>query len=105
MKRAPAHLSRKAKRLWKTICNDFQNFDKYALLILETALQAHDRLEQAREIIDREGLTITNPTSGNTRANPALQIEKDSRQAFLSAMRLLGLNIEPPGPIGRPPGS
>jgi len=34
-----------------------------------------------------------------------LRIEKEARSGFLQAWRMLNLDIEPPGPMGRPPGT
>jgi P27 family predicted phage terminase small subunit len=72
------------------------------LLVLQVALEAYDRLCQARRLIDTEGIIITDP-SGRRRAHPALMVEKEARLGLLRAWRQLGLDVEPPGPVGRPP--
>ena len=98
----PPHLSTETKRLWKQLCHEW-DFDHSALILMKTALEAYDRLQTARREIDRDGTTITTPT-GHLKPHPSLRIEKEARAGFLMAWRMLNLNIEPPGEIGRPGG-
>lgn len=98
----PKHLSREAKAIWRQVVQGWE-MDEGGLFILRQALEAFDRLNQARELIDREGIVVTDP-SGRKRAHPALMVEKESRLALLRAWRQLGLDVEPPLPVGRPPG-
>ena len=60
-------------------------------------------MQQARELIEAEGL-IVEDRFGQKKAHPAVAIERDAKASFLRCIRELGLDIEPPGPIGRPPG-
>ena len=99
---APKHLSAEARRIWNKMVAEW-NFDDSTLMILRQALEAFDRLNQAREAIARDGLTVAD-RFGAQRAHPALIVEKDSRLALLRAWRQLGLDIEAPGQIGRPAG-
>jgi len=73
------------------------------LVLLQVALEAWDRIQAARAEVDRDGLIITDP-SGRRRPHPGLQIEKDQKLVLLKAWRQLGLDIEPPGAVGRPAG-
>ncbi len=70
-------------------------FDRQALVLLEVALQALDRLEEARALIAAEGLTSGKP-GGLVRLHPALKVEKEARAGFLMAWRALGLGLDPP---------
>jgi hypothetical protein len=79
------------------------NFDDASLLVLRAALEARDRGEQARLEIAKHGLLLPD-RFGVLHANAACQVEKDARLAYLRALRQLGLDIEPAGPRGRPPG-
>lgn len=101
--RAPATLSAEAKRIWRNM-NAEWTFDGQALLILKVALEAYDRLQEARRILDAVGCTYTTGT-GFEREHPLVKIEKEARNGFLAAWRMLNLDIEPPGETGRPPGS
>lgn len=73
------------------------------LVLLQVAMEAWDRAYQARAEVEKDGLLVVDP-SGRKRPHPALQIEKDTKLVFLRAWRQLGLDVEPPGPVGRPPG-
>lgn len=98
----PVHLSRAAKSWWRKIVTDW-DLELDALLVLQVALESYDRLVQARSLIDEEGIVVTDP-SGRKRAHPALAVEKEARLALLRAWRQVGLDVETPGPMGRPPG-
>jgi len=94
---APAYLSAEMRRFWKRVMDDYE-LEHDARLILKTACEAFDRAAQARELIAKEGLILVN------RRHPAIDVEAQSQGLFLRAMRQLGLDIDPPGPVGRPAG-
>ena len=100
--KAPPHLTREAKSLWRAILEEY-DLEASERAILKMALENYDRAQRCREQIDKEGATVRDP-SGRVRAHPALQAEKNAISAYLQAMRLLALNEEPPKPVGRPPG-
>ncbi len=102
--RAPKHLSKEAKKIWREIITEYAIDDIAGLKILRVALEAFDRAQAARETIDREGMTVLDKFN-QTKSHPLLPIERDSRAAFLSGLKALNLDIEPlnPGP-GRPSG-
>ena len=58
--------------------------------VLIAACEAHDRSHQARELLERDGITI-NTRHGEVKVHPAVAIERDSRIAFMRAIRELGL--------------
>ena len=101
-KRPPKHLSKESKKLWRSICSQW-DFDASGFMLLQTAFEAYDRLLEAKNIIDRDGIVIETPTKFK-KIHPALRIEKESRAGFLQAWRMLNLDIDAPGDIGRPPG-
>jgi len=98
----PEYLSDEACEVWKTL-NDEYNFETSDLMLLQTALECYDRLQICRRLIDKEGVLVEDP-SGRKRAHPALTAEKEARSGLLQAWRLLALDEEPPGPVGRPAG-
>ncbi|BDG59632.1 phage terminase small subunit P27 family [Caldinitratiruptor microaerophilus] len=102
--KAPAHLSAEAKKWWNRVVKEFEVDDTAGLMVLQQALEAFDRMRQAQEILAAEGLVIRNEATGMVRAHPAAKIEHDARMALLRYWKALGLDIEPPGPVGRPPG-
>ncbi len=103
--RPPKHLTAEAKKIWKQICNtwDLESAPD-ALLILRTGLEAWDRLQQARGVLDTEGLIIKNKTLKGeikTLKHPCLEAEKTARAGLLQAFRMLGLEFESSGLTGR----
>jgi P27 family predicted phage terminase small subunit len=98
----PTHLSRDAKAWWTRITAEF-DIDNAAALVLQSCLEAFDRTRDARAALKRDGLLVKD-RFGQPKAHPAAAIERDSYATLLRGWRLLGLDIEPPGPIGRPPG-
>lgn len=100
----PGHLSGAAQALWNEIHAGWV-LDPSQISVLAVSLQAFDRAEQARQLIDREGVTVKDRWQ-QTKAHPALNVERDSRAAYLAGLRQLGLDlVAPAGRIGRPPGS
>jgi len=93
----PEHLSDEAKAMWERVATEYE-LTPDALMLLRVALENWDRAQQARELVTRKGLVL------NGRRNPAVDIEKQCYSLFMRAMRQLGLDIEEPGPIGRPSG-
>lgn len=96
----PNSLTDEAKNIWKIVEKDFKLKD-YQLIVLKTALEAYDRMHEAKKEIDKKGI-ITTAANGFEQKNPALQIEKEARSGFLAAWKALDLNIEPPQDLGRP---
>ena len=62
---------------------------------LGVACESWDRTQQAREILDVEGLTYDD-RFGCPRSRPEVASERDSRIAFSRILRELKLDIEPP---------
>ena len=92
----PKHLSAESKRTYRRIATEF-DLGPDAENLLRLALESWDRAQQARELVRAEGL-ITKAG----RRHPAIDIETSSYSIYLRAVRQLGLDILPPGPVGRP---
>jgi hypothetical protein len=98
---APSHLSPESAALWDRLVGDYDlTGDDAALAVLQSALEAKDRADAARVILDKEGLTIPGDRGGR-KAHPCCAIERDARSAFLAAMRFLKLEAMPPPIKGR----
>jgi P27 family predicted phage terminase small subunit len=97
----PEHLSKAMQAWWKELTAQY-DFESHHLRILEAACSAWDRMTQAREILDEQGLTYQDKF-GNPRAAPEIAIERDSRLAFARLLRELALDVEPPPESPRPP--
>jgi phage terminase small subunit len=102
---APQTLSGDAQALWNRLCTEFVIDDSASRTLLETALAALDRANEARAAIDRDGACIRDRFD-QIQKHPMLSVERDCRAQFLQGMRLL--NLDPgtaPAPrLGRPPG-
>jgi hypothetical protein len=59
--------------------------------VLSTALEAHQRARECREVILRDGPTVTG-RDGQLRVHPVLAVEHDARAAWVS--KLLGLTYD-----------
>jgi P27 family predicted phage terminase small subunit len=91
---APEHLSPAMRKWWTTVTHTFV-LEHHHLLLLEAACDAWDRTVQARETLRREGLSVPTGTGG-TKKNPAVDIERDARAQFITALRTLDLDVETP---------
>ncbi len=95
----PAGLSAEARKLWSDVINEFE-LPAHAAKTLHVACQTLDRLRQSQKAIAADGIVIDGRQG--PRPHPAIAIERDSRTAFLRAMRELGLDLELPA-SPRPP--
>ena len=92
--RAPGHLSKEARRIWKEILSEYDINDAAGLRILRVACEAFDRAQAARGTIDRDGMTTVDKF-GQVKSHPLLPVERDSRAAFLAGLKHLNLSLEP----------
>lgn len=99
--KAPKHLKPSTKKWYRQILEDYE-LESHHIKILTLAAEAWDRCQQAREILDKEGLTYID-RFGQPRARPEVAVERDSRIAFARLVRELCLDIDPPEEPGRPP--
>ncbi len=98
-------LSPEAADWWSKIIDEFSIDDVAGLLLLQTALEAFDRMRQAQEIIKTDGAAIKDRFD-QIKSHPQLTVERDSRAAMIQALKALNLDIEPlHAKPGRPGGS
>jgi P27 family predicted phage terminase small subunit len=90
----PNHLRPATQRWWSEVVETFE-LDIHHLKLLTKACEAHERCETARELIAKHGLTFEDRW-GNPKARPECNIERDSRRAFSSLIREIGLDVSPP---------
>jgi P27 family predicted phage terminase small subunit len=91
---APEHLSPAMRDWWRDITTTFV-LESHHLKVLQVCAEAWDRLQQARQVLAEEGLTIETGT-GSRKQHPAVAIERDARAQFLVALRQLDLDVEMP---------
>lgn len=99
----PKHLSADARKWWRNIMAEYGLTDQPGLLLLQTALEAFDRMKSAAARIDADGEAIVDRW-GQIKPHPLLTTERDSRSQMLMALKQLNLEIEPQhvARIGRP---
>jgi phage terminase small subunit len=95
----PKHLRAATKRWFTQIVEDY-TLESHHVMLLTLASEAWDRHLQAREAIAEHGTTFVN-NHGDVKPRPEIMIEKDSRNAFMRALREMNLSEEPPD--SRPP--
>lgn len=100
----PSHLKAAGARLWADLASEYSIDDAGGLALLTTACECVDRMRAAQASIAKDGELVTD-RYGAPKLNPACGLEKDARAGFIVAMRALRLDVEPPKPPGRPPGS
>ena len=91
---APKHLSQDARRIWDQIMDEYQIDDSAGRLLLQTALEAFDRMKSAAARIDADGEAIED-RFGQIKPHPLLPAERDARSQMLSALKQLNLDLEP----------
>jgi P27 family predicted phage terminase small subunit len=103
-KKAPKHLSKEGQTLWNKLLNEYSIEDEAGLLILQTAMEAFDRMREAQAIIKVEGLLLPDRFA-QMKAHPLTITERDSRSAMMQALKSLNLDLEPlQERAGRPEG-
>jgi P27 family predicted phage terminase small subunit len=100
--RPPAHLSADAAVWWNAVVADF-DLELHHLRLLQSAAEAWDRMQQARQALaDHGGLTFSDD-KGTIKAHPAVAMERDARTGFARLVRELDLDAGAPAERSRPP--
>ena len=82
----PRYLKAATRRWWASVIADYE-LEPHHVMQLTAAAQAWDRFQGARGVLDKSGLTYDD--DGKPRSRPEIAIERDSRLAFMRAMREL----------------
>lgn len=101
--RPPKDLSPAAKAWWTRLHAEFDLADSAAAFLLESALRAFDRMNEAAALVAERGI-CTLDRYQQLRTNPAVAAERDARAAMLGAFKQLNLDVLPPQRPGRPSG-
>jgi len=78
--------------MWRQMQSAHRFDDPASLALLRTALEAHMRGRRCRQAIDKDGETLPD-RFGQVKPHPLLPAERDARAGFLSAMKILGLDL------------
>jgi P27 family predicted phage terminase small subunit len=95
---APKKLSPEAKRLWRSITEEFQVADSAGMLLLQTALEAFDEMRQAQKILEVDGQVIEDRFK-QKKQHPAALCVRDARNLMLRSLKALNLDIQPDSPL------
>jgi phage terminase small subunit len=98
--KAPATLAPATQRWFQDVAETYI-LESHHVRILELAGRSWDRAEEARTILAREGLTVTDG-HGQAKPHPCVGIERDSQLRFSRLLREMALDTTPP-PDSRPP--
>ncbi len=88
IKSAPAHLSERSKRLWAELAGKIETAGRLALF--QSALEALDRADEARAIVQAEGLILRTLGTGTAHIHPAAKLELEARDQFVRLCGQLG---------------
>ena len=97
----PPHLRPTTREWFNSVLAGYE-LEEHHLRLLTLAGEAWDRGQQAREVLDKEGLTYID-RFGAPRVRPEAAIERDSRIAFARLIREMALDAEPSPDPSRPP--
>jgi phage terminase small subunit len=89
----PEHLSERAKQLW-TELGPRHARSTQRRVSFQTALECLTRADSARVLIESQGLISKTETTGTLHINPAVRIEKESRQQFTKIWEALHLHFD-----------
>lgn len=93
-RQAPKHLSTPAKDWWRRIMQEFEIEDEAGRLLLQTALEAFDRMRDAQAAVERDGAAVKDRFD-QVKPHPLLTTERDARSQMLAALKQLNLDVEP----------
>jgi P27 family predicted phage terminase small subunit len=98
--KAPKHLRAATRRWFARVVDDYE-LEEHHVRLLTLACETWDRLQEARELIAKDGLTA--PTRDGVKLHPAVRVEQDGKVIFARLLRELDLDVEPPAERKRPP--
>ncbi len=98
----PEHLSERARAWWDDVVNGYA-LEPHHVHLLRLACEALDRAEQARQLLEKDGLTVAT-AAGSVKEHPAAAVEREAARTFMRLVRELGINVGEARPAGRPLG-
>lgn len=98
---APENLSESSQAIWGDVVADYE-MSSVELARLKLGLEALDRAQEARRVLDRDGLMVVD-RYGAPKLHPLTVVEKDARNAAATILRGLGLEAVVAVPAPRRP--
>ena len=92
----PEHLSERSQKLWKEIVVIKRKniISPGRVVLLEQALTALDRADEAAEIVRKEGMITKTATTGAVHVHPMVKVERENRALFARLWKQLGLDFD-----------
>jgi len=97
----PAHLQKATKRWFSDIVAAYE-LESHHLRLLQAACESWDRLQAARVVLDRDGISYVDRFNA-PRARPEVAVERDAKVSFARLVRELNLDGAPGPDAPRPP--
>jgi phage terminase small subunit len=91
MPAAPRGLRPAGRKLWRQINAEYE-FGPGELELVEVACRALERLREAEDLLDRDGIVVA--ARYGTKAHPAVVIARDAGQTLARSLRQLGIKLE-----------
>lgn len=91
---APANLSAEAKDWWRRLVKEYDLADDGGRLILQTTLEAFDRMRGCQKAIKKDGEILCDRFM-QVKPHPLLATERDARAQMLAGLKALNLDVEP----------
>ncbi|MFN8037891.1 MAG: hypothetical protein U0Q07_01655 [Acidimicrobiales bacterium] len=86
----PEHLSAAAGALWRLVLDEYE-LTPVDVEVLRLALEALDRADEARRLVDADGAVVLD-RFGQHRVHPGVAVERDARLAYARLVRQLDLD-------------
>ena len=90
---APSGLSERSLTLWRAVVPKTVA-SPGGLIMVEQALRALDRADQAARAVEIEGLTSVTPATGAIHVHPAVKVERENRALFARLWSQMRLEVD-----------
>lgn len=97
----PKDLQKSGRKFFKFVTKTWQLEAHHVQQVIQAA-QCLDRIDEAREVIEREGAFFTDRWS-QPKPHPGHALEQSNKALFDKLLKSLGLDVEEPRALGRPP--
>lgn len=90
----PRHLTVRSRKWFRSVIAEYK-LEPHHLKLLLAAAECWDRGVEAREVLQKDGLTVDGRFG--KKAHPCVNIERDNKILFARLLRELQLDAPPPG--------
>jgi len=87
-------LSAEAQDIYDSLSKSYNIQDDAGILLLQSAMEAFDRLRSAQRLIKKHGILIMDTRWKQLKNNPAILIETNARSQLLLYFKALNLEFE-----------